>query len=80
MKLARSEHICIHIALCTLTKVLILFEDLSIEVADVGELFVWSILMAVNFIFDFAGRRRGWYHALDVEKVITSKDVSTNSS
>jgi hypothetical protein len=73
MKLARSEHICVHIALCTFTKVLVLFQNLPVEVADVGKLFIWSIFMAVNFIFDFAGRRRGWHHALDVEEVITPK-------
>lgn len=73
MKLARSEHICIHIALCTLTKVLVLLEDLSVEVANVGKLFIWSILMAVDFIFDLARRGRSWHHALNVEKVITSK-------
>ena len=73
MKFARSEHICIHITLCTLTKVLVLLENLPVEVADVGELFIRSILVAVDFIFDFAGRRRRWHHALDVEKIVTSK-------
>ena len=72
MKFARSEHICIHITLCTLTKVLVLLENLPVEVADVGKLFIWSILVAVNFIFDFAGCGRCWYHALDVEEIITS--------
>ena len=35
------------------------------------ELFVGSILVAVDFIFDLAGCRRRWYHPLDVEKVVT---------
>ena len=73
MKFARSEHICIHIALCTLTKVLVLLENLPVEVADVGKLFIWSILVAVNFIFDLASRGRSWHHALDVEKVVTAR-------
>ena len=73
MKLARREHIRIHVALCALTKVLVLFENLPVEVADVGELFIRSIFVAVDFIFDFAGRRRGWHHALDVEKIVTSE-------
>jgi hypothetical protein len=73
MKLARSEHVRIHVALCTLTKVLVLFENLPVEAADVGELFIWRIPMTVDFVLDFAGRGRGWHHALDVEKVITSK-------
>ena len=73
MMLARREHIRIHVALCALTKVLVLFENLPVEVADVGEFFIWSILMAVNFIFDLASRGRSWHHALDVEKVVTAK-------
>lgn len=73
MEFARGEHVCIHIALCTLTKVLVLLENLPVEVADVGKLLIWSIVMAVNFIFDFAGRGRSWHHALDVEKVVTAK-------
>ena len=73
MKLARREHIRIHVALCALTKVLVLFENLPVEVTYVGELFIGSIFVAVNFIFDFAGRRRRWHNALDVEKIVTSK-------
>ena len=73
MKLARREHIRIHVALCALTKVLVLLENLPVEVADVGKLFIWSILVAVNFIFDLASRGRSWHHALDVEKVVTAK-------
>lgn len=72
MKLARREHIRIHVALCALTKVLVLFENLPVEVTYVGELFIGSIFVAVNFIFDFAGCGRCWYHALDVEEIITS--------
>ena len=73
MEFARSEHVCIYIALCTLTKVLVLLENLPVEVADVGKLFIWSILMPVNFILDLASRGRSWHHALDVEKVVTAK-------
>lgn len=72
MKLARREHIRIHVALCALTKVLVLFENLPVEVTYVGELFIGSIFVAVNFIFDLAGCGRCWYHALDVEEIITS--------
>lgn len=73
MQLARREYVGIYVTLCAFAKVLILFEYLPVEFANVVELFVGSILVAVDFIFDLAGRGRSWHHALDVEKVITSK-------
>jgi hypothetical protein len=79
MKLAGSEDIGIHIALCALTEVLVFLENLSIEFADVGELLVRSVLVAVNFILDLAGCGRGWDHALNIEEVVTSQmSVSTH--
>lgn len=70
MQLARNKHIGIHVALCTLTEVLVLLQNLPIEIADVGELLVRSILMTVDFVLDLASCRRSGYHALDVEEVV----------
>jgi hypothetical protein len=55
MQLARSEHIGIHVALSAFAKILVLFENLPVEVADVGKLLVRGILMTVHFVLDLAG-------------------------
>lgn len=72
MQLAGSEYIGIHVSLCALAEILVLFENLPVEVADVVELFVRSILVAVDFILDLASCRRSRHHALDVEEVVAA--------
>jgi len=73
MKLAGSEDVGIHIALCALTEVLVFLENLPVEFADVGELLVRSVLVAINFILDLACCGRGWDHALNVKEVVASQ-------
>lgn len=72
MELTRSEYVGIHVALCTLAKIFVLLQHLPIEFADVGELLVRSILMAVDFVLDFASCRRSRYHTLNVEEVVAT--------
>jgi hypothetical protein len=57
MQLARSEHVGVHIPLCSFAKVLVFLKDLSIEVTDICELLVGGVLVAIHFVLDFAGRR-----------------------
>lgn len=76
MQLAGSEHIGIHVALCSFTKILVFLKDLPVEVADVGKLLIRGVLVAVHFVLDLAGCRRSWHHTLNVEKVVATEDVS----
>jgi hypothetical protein len=52
VQLSRSEHIGIHVPLCTLAEILVFFKYLPVKVADGLKLLVGSVLVAIYFVLD----------------------------
>lgn len=52
---------------CAPSQLLVLVEHLSVEGIDVVEFLVSRVLVAIDFIFDFASRCGTGNHALDIE-------------
>lgn len=57
MQLTRRKHVGIHVSLCALAEIFVFFKHLPVEVADLFELLVGSVLVSVYLVLDFA---RGW--------------------
>lgn len=76
MEFSVDIYTCIKVALCSLAETLIFFQKLSVELAQIVELLVGGILMAIHFIPNPACRRCYRYHALNVEEVLPRAAVS----
>lgn len=67
----------VDIALRTITKLFVFFQDLMIEFVDFREFLVRCILVPIHFVLNLASRGRYWDHSLDIEHVISVNQLVT---
>ena len=70
MKLSVDVNARVQVLLRPFAQLFVLFKNLFVELAQVVELLVRGILVAIHFILDPARRRRDRYHPLYAKEVL----------